>query len=60
MSEFQEWYSKLLHVNADKGQFGLEYPMGSCCYRDLIRDKKVYEALKDAWHRIIVNGEDPK
>ena len=57
---FREWFNKLLNVNARHDEYGLEYPMGSCCYRDLLRDKLVKDALKDAWERIIVNGEEPK
>jgi len=57
--KFNRWFRKLLNVNAEHGEFGLEYPMGSCCYRDVLRDAKVKAALKDAWERIIENGEDP-
>ena len=56
---FDKWFQKLLNVNMTNGQHGLHYPMGSCCYRDVVRDKKVKAALKDAWNRIIENGEDP-
>lgn len=59
MDNFSDWFNALLMVNGSHGEFGLEYPMGSCCYRDILRDPKVKEALEDAWQRIIVNGESP-
>jgi len=59
LETFEDWHGALLVVNCNHNEFGLEYPMGSCCYRDLIRDKKVYEAMKDAWKRIIEGGQDP-
>jgi uncharacterized protein YqfB (UPF0267 family) len=59
MKDFREWKTKLLNLAMTEGKFGLDHPMGSCCYRDLIRDAKSNEALKDAWDRIIVKGEDP-
>ena len=59
ITSFEDWFMRLLNVNTDNGQFGLEYPMGSSCYRDIVRDKKTKDALKDAWVRIIENGEDP-
>lgn len=59
IKNFRDWFTRLLNVNGSRGEFGLNYPLGSCCYRDVLRDKKVKEALKDAWERIIINGEDP-
>jgi len=56
--KFHEWYRALLHVNTKRGELGLKYPMGgACCYRDVLRDPKVKDALKDAWKRIIEEGE---
>ena len=45
---FQEWFLKLLNVNSSRGEFGLNYPLGSWCYRDVLRDKEVITALKKA------------
>jgi hypothetical protein len=59
IKDFQDWFTRLLNVNGSNGQFGLDYPMGSACYRDILRDKVVKAALRDAWERIIVKGEDP-
>ena len=52
--DFDTWFNKLLNVNIKHS----EYPLGSCCYRDVLREKNVKKALREAWERIIVNGED--
>lgn len=57
LETFQDWFGALLMVNADHQEFGLEYPMGSCCFRDIVRDPKVRVALKDAWKRLIENPQ---
>lgn len=59
INDYRDWKTKLLSLAMTDGKFGLDHPMGSCCYRDLIRDAKSNEALKDAWERIIVKGEEP-
>ena len=56
---FNDWFTRLLNLGVRHGEYGLDHPVGACCYRDVLRDKKVKEALKDAWERIIVKGEDP-
>jgi hypothetical protein len=53
IKDFNSWYIRLLNVNASNGQYGLDYPLGACCYRDILRDKKVKEALKEAWDKLI-------
>lgn len=60
LETFDDWFNALISVNMQQGEYGLHHPMGSCCYRDLLRDKKVKSALKDAWGRIIENGEQPE
>lgn len=57
---YDEWFSKLLNINVSHGEYGLDHPMGSCCYRDVMRHEKVREALKVAWKEIIEDdsGED--
>jgi len=57
--DFVQWFHRLLNVNGTHNEFGLEYPMGSCCYRDVLRDPKVKKALEDAWQRIIIDGKGP-
>lgn len=52
---FDDWFHALLASN--RGEHGLNHPMGSCCYRDLIRDKKVKDALKEAWVRLIEKSD---
>ena len=54
---FRRWYGRLLKVNTSRGEYGLKYPMGACCYRDIIRDPEVKAALKKAWDRIINKRE---
>ena len=49
LKTFDDWYDALLFVNSDRGEFGLQYPMGSCCFRDIVRDKKVKEAMREVW-----------
>jgi len=56
--DFSQWFNALLMVGAKHGEHGLDHPMGACCYRDVLRDKKVKAALEDAWERIIINGEE--
>lgn len=46
---FGDWFKSLLLVNTKRKEFGLEYPLGSCCYRDILRDEKVKDAMKEAW-----------
>lgn len=50
---FDRWFRRLLVVNTNHHEFGLNYPLGSCCYRDVLRHEKVKEALKIAWKEII-------
>lgn len=57
IKDFNDWFNRLLNSSVRHSEYGLQYPLGSCCYRDVLRDKKVKEALKDAWDRIIIRGE---
>jgi hypothetical protein len=57
--EFYPWFMKLLKLSIKHREFGGQHPMGTCQYRDVIRDKKVQEALQDAWQRIVVEDGDP-
>lgn len=47
---FSLWFTKLLYVNTVHGEFGEEYPMGCCLYRDVLRDEKVKDALRESWN----------
>lgn len=56
---YSEWFRKLIGIGLKHREFGLQHPMGSCCYRDVLRDDKVQKVLKKAWTRIIINDERP-
>ena len=55
--DFEEWHNKLQLVNMDHNEYGMQYPMGSCCYRDVIRDPEVVKALRNAWNKYVIEGE---
>ena len=50
---FDRWYRKLLTINVNHGEFGMDHPLGSCCYRDVLRHEKVLDALKSAWKEVM-------
>ncbi len=54
--EFDEWFNKLLNVDTKQGNFGEQYPMGCCAYRDVIREPEVKEALRKAWVKHVHAG----
>lgn len=54
---FDDWFRRLLNVNMVRSEYGLGYPMGACCYRDILRHSEVKKALKMAWDEIMTQPE---
>jgi hypothetical protein len=50
--KFKRWFrTLLLSATMTKGDIG-DHPLGSCLYRDIIRDKEAKNAMRRAWHEI--------
>ncbi len=52
MLSFDDWFDSLLMSCLDGKIVG--HPLGSCKQRDVLRDKDVKKALKEAYERIIL------
>lgn len=49
--EFEKWHFELSDYDEKLGRIGFEYPLGTCFYRDIIRDKNVKRAMWEAWKK---------
>ena len=54
--KFNRWHSRLLFCSEEVEEDMDAHPLGSCLYRDIIRDEAVKEAMRRAWHKIKPEG----
>lgn len=55
--EFMKWFSSLLMAATIHGDYH-KHPLGSCKLRDVIRDKKVKQAMWESWQRVILERKE--
>lgn len=54
--QFKDWHMKLLNSHMTKDTSSL----GTCSFRDLIRDKKVLTMMRVVWYNLFVRKVEPE